>query len=209
MRLRRRLALALAATVTGLGALIATGTVPAQAVQPQPGVSDPGAAHYINEWNGNTDAGGTIRLYAPAGNEHWNFQAIDRCNSHWTVTHTCPFTVGSGMNDEYFGSEIDQIVYTPHETTCVGANTADASTVNRSCNNTLTGTGGGTGTVFISHCFTSPYFRCDEISLYYSNNQGTPRFLCSDSLSNGAFMHENYPPLSCGGSRVAQWVEWF
>ena len=209
MRLGRTVALAIASVALAIAGL-ATASTSAMA-QPNPGVSDIGAAWYLNEWGGNTAAGGPVKIYqAGANNEYWGIQNIDRCNSTpaGTVTHTCPFQLGSGLNDTYFGRSIVQFYYRPHPTTCVGADTTTGGAINRSCNNVDSGTGGGTGTVQIINTFQNP-FRYDVINLYFTGQfNNHENFMCSAGKFNGAAINLSHAAGSCGAPEISQWTDW-
>lgn len=59
-----------------------------------------GAGLCVNAWSG----GPAVSTF-PRGaqNNAFHEDLIDPCNSGGRVTHTCPFTLGSGMNDQMFG----------------------------------------------------------------------------------------------------------
>jgi hypothetical protein len=210
MNIRKHATLFLAAAVSAIAILASAGTAPAYAA-PNPGVSDVSASWYLNEWGGNTDAGGPVKIYqAGANNEFWGVESIDRCNStpSGTVTHTCPFQLGSGLNDAYFGHSIVQFYYRSHSTTCVGTDTSSGLAINRSCNNVNNGTGGGTGTVFILNTFQNP-FRYDAINLYWTGQfNNNVNFMCSNGASNGASISLSHSAGTCGGNFISPWTDW-
>ncbi len=160
----------------------------------------------VNEWGGNTALGGAIKVYAYPSypNELWQYNFVDPCNSGSTVTHTCPFTVGTGMNDEFFGDAIVQVAYTGG--TCMATN-GSGTAVNGVCATNGTPSNGvymildGTG-----DCIYTNY--CAMINRYWSNNRGVPQFVCSRSTANGALIDLDKATNSCA-SNTAFWHMFF
>ena len=164
MRFTRKIA-SLAVAVVTAGTLLVAGAGSASAVQDQVCDTGPSPDLCLNSWNGMVD-GHDVRMYpAGAANNNFVFVTVERCNAQGTVTHTCPFTVGSGLNDRYFGNSVYQIwngFSTLHQ--CV-VTRADGTGAQGTCNNTCTGQGGQNGTLFVGVGST-------VINVYWTNQTG-------------------------------------
>ncbi len=76
----------------------------------------------FNDWNGGKSYGNRVAAYGyESGDNHEDFytRGTSLCNDG-RVTHTCPFTVGDGLNNRYYNDDIDEFVYAPDTSDCVG-----------------------------------------------------------------------------------------
>jgi len=166
VKLRKRTAVLIAAAVTGLGLLTA---IPASAVtQPEVCENQPPqqGALCINNWNG---ANGIVNMYQPGvTNDAFRLELIDPCNSNPpnTVTGTCPFNVGSGMNSRYLGNFIFRVRDVNHGF-CVGT-AGQGEGWEGSCGN-ANGAGARIGVILIQGNGAFYY-----VSRYWSNQFNRP-----------------------------------
>jgi hypothetical protein len=160
----------------------------------------------LNEWNGNGNNGNPIKMYAYNNtNEAWSFQDVDLCNSAHTdegiatVTETCPFPLGSGLNTAYEGDPIVQILGPQGE--CL-ATTGSGTAVNGTCGETGSGQGASNGVfnVLVGNAPHCSQFYCSIVNRYWTNNRGVSQFVCSASTANGAAVILDNPSFSCAGS---------
>jgi len=162
MRFRTRLVTVLSIAATA-GALVSANITPAQALSE---VCNNADSRCINNWNGSN----TIinMYYQGASNNDFTLQLIDPCNSNPpdTVTGTCPFNVGSGMNNRYLGHFIFR-VHDSHSGLCVGT-AGQGEGWEGSCG-TSTGAGARIGVILVQGVGA-----CYYVSKYWSNQFNTP-----------------------------------
>jgi hypothetical protein len=170
MNLRNRLAAALSAVLLALGLGLALSS-PAGAVAHQ--LCDVSSStQCLNAWNG----GPLVKTYSPNfTNDNFDWQPVKgRCSSaNAYTTANCPIA-GTPA-----GLLIVQIQYFNNSTACVGDNAnsqfdAKAAEVAGFCNNTVTGTGGAWGSLFIIEpgggCPSGNY---TFVNVHWSSNWGS------------------------------------
>jgi hypothetical protein len=117
---------------------------------------DNGLGYCLNRGGGctnNQNSGCSIIAYTNDfdNNEYANYQNLNLCSGGDTVTTNCPFTVGTGLNDDNVGDQIVQIamynVSNGNAYGCVGDNGTRYTTL-VGCNGG-NGSGGGVGSIFV------------------------------------------------------------
>lgn len=69
----------------------------------------------------NNGPGGVITNWVrddSSGNQRWHLFTVDPCGNGGTVSHTCPYPVGSGLNDQHFGDQLSDIVSATRTNRC-------------------------------------------------------------------------------------------
>jgi hypothetical protein len=132
----------------------------------------------LNAKAGGTAAGTLViawqRDYDP--NERFTFQFLSGMCNAGRVSSTCPFDVGSGLNNRYLNDAIVQIRDQNTGNECVGnGSNGGAYAALQTCGNT-SGSGGGYGTIFV----------------YNSGGLGTAGFVESRYWSDFEFEHGHY-----------------
>lgn len=135
----------------------------------------------LNRYRGETGLGTAVVGYFADYdlNERFQFQLLGGMCGGGHVTSTCPFTVGTGLNNHYIKDEIVQIrdYATGY---CVGNDYFDNTKTDEEKCNATSGTGGGEGTVFIHNVAggggTPGYIE----SRYWSDRYKRPAWLCSN-----------------------------
>ncbi|HSW80320.1 MAG TPA: hypothetical protein VLG47_06090 [Candidatus Saccharimonadales bacterium] len=137
--------------LSGFGAFVTTGV--AHAGAPAQMCNDE-ATICMNRKQGCTSQSGTCKIIAYSNtddyNEYFRFKTVNLCNGSFTVTDTCPFANGGGMNTDNVSDWIGQLtVYNSSGASigCVGDDQS-GNTVMLGCNGS-NGTGGGTGTIYV------------------------------------------------------------
>jgi hypothetical protein len=160
----KRLRIAAAVAAAGLALGVVAVASPASAVQDQ--VCNHADSQCLNSWNGMV-AGHDVRMYnSGVANNEFVLVTVNRCNAQGTVSHTCPFTLGSGLNDLYYGNSVYQIWTggVGSSNLCVGTR-GNGTGVLSTCNNTCSGQGGANGTLFVGVGATL-------INVYWTNYTG-------------------------------------
>lgn len=199
MRFKRSNALAIAAALLGtLGLVVTAGPALAQPPE-QCSVVNGFNGYCLNAKNGGPDI--QAWQYGNYNNSAFEGVGINLCNTNPTdlTTATCPFTVGSGLNQA--GNFILDFEYvhsgSPYYGDCIGDSSAGGGTMAfTGCNNPATGTGGGYGTVFVI-----PSVSCDSIggpaiNREWSDNDANYRYL-EFANSNGATVYDNQAAGTC------------
>src|SRR5690349_3820653 len=138
MRLRSKIAgVAVAVAALATPAVVAT-SGPAQAAGQV--CENGGGGLCLNDWNGTPS--GAVKM-GQNGFSHQNFGAFQLTTACGAgrVTHTCPFTVGTGLNDQMFDSIIVAVKYLGNGQ-CVGTGQNTRGAVLTTCPSNG-GTGGG------------------------------------------------------------------
>lgn len=148
----------------------------------------PSPQECMNDASGRTNSGTAVTeavMNKKVSNQNFYINPLSDMCGHGRVTSTCPFTVGSGLNNRYINDGIVQFVYEGNFYSgilkCLGnGKNGGVEGALQTCNN-VTGTGGGDGTVFIlnSNGYTE--------NRYWSDNNYTalkayddPSWLCID-----------------------------
>lgn len=129
----------------------------------------------LNDWSG----GGTVKM-EEGGVSNEDFVAEDlpgRCGGY--VTSSCPFS-NTAFDSRYEGFPIIQIRYEP-DSKCIGTPSGATDVTLGTCNTASSGTGGGSGTVFVDH---DGYL----ISLEWSNasTSGNAACVSGDAANDGS-----------------------
>ena len=157
-----------AASVMLVGGLTTVAATQASAVT-QPEVCHDLGNNTARCWNNWGGANGAVNMYNPGvTNDAFQLQLINPCNSNPpdTVTPTCPFTVGSGMNNRYLGNFIFR-VKDANSGFCVGT-TGDGSGWEGACGN-ANAAGAANGVIMVQGNGAFYY-----VNRYWSNHDGTP-----------------------------------
>jgi hypothetical protein len=131
---------------------------------------DNGSGLCLNNWSG---ANGIVAMYYNgSANDNMQAELINPCNSAAStgapdqVTHTCPFTVGYGLNNIFYGDQILQ-VEDLNSGLCVGTD-GDAGGTETACND-ATGQGGGDGTIQVAVPAGAGNAGSELINRYWTN----------------------------------------
>ena len=154
MRLKRLAVIAAATASLIVPTVIVAASSPAQAAGQI--CENGGSSLCLNDWNGTSS--GAVKM-GQNGWTHQNFgvfQLTTACGAG-RVTHTCPFTVGTGLNDQMFDSIIVATKYLGNGQ-CVGTGQNTRGAVLTTCPSNG-GTGGGWGTLTVerqnvNNCFS-------------------------------------------------------
>ncbi len=140
--------------------------------------------------------------------QYFSMEDLSEMCNNGHVTHTCPFAVGSGLNNHYYNDEIVQFVYlgSTKAFQCLGNQGATYYGGLQPCN-TLNGQDGGLGTVFIINVKGGGGITNFVESKYWSNYNYTnrklynhPNWLC---VSDDAYIQLAYNPTPAGNT--CQW----
>jgi len=157
-----------------------------------------GAGYCMNDWNGDQNQGAPIKMYyGNSSNEQFQLQDINPCNSSPVpdeVTTSCPFVVGSGLNNMFAGDLIFQLYY-PAANKCIGTSSA-GNGILATCNNS-SGSGGGDGTILIE----GPASQDSIIDRYWTDQPpgDVVAYLCGTGFEN---------PLTLASSEFTTACEW-
>ena len=186
------------------GLSVATGIGPAQAAGQI--CEQGGVGLCLNDWNGG-GSGNAVKM-GQNGWSHQNFGAVflsQACGAG-RVTHTCPFAVGSGMNDAMFDDIIVAIQYNPIPSLCVGSGQNTRGAVLVACPTTQTGTGGGWGVLQVerqnvNNCFSQNGDTQLTNVHWSSNDQTVANLTGSTATGNQAAMFNHIEfNIACWGT---------
>jgi hypothetical protein len=124
------------------------GTAPAYAQSSDDWCGNAGTGYCLNDWNGSI---GDVKMYyGGVTNDLWIDQPLRLCsdNDLVTVSPACPFS-NTTLDAQFNGAFIFQLESAVNPGWCIGTSTSSSATILQGCNNTATGTGGGTGTVLL------------------------------------------------------------
>jgi hypothetical protein len=140
---------------------------------------DGGSGYCMNDWN-NGGSGNPVKMYYGGySNDSFFLEAVDLCSSDPFVTSSCPFT-NTAIDRALEGEWIAQIVYS-NNGRCIGTN-SEGDGVLANCNNTTTGTGGGTGTIVVlgsNNGCSQTNSRGILVNRYYTDVNGVDEELAS------------------------------
>jgi hypothetical protein len=141
----------------------------------------------LNDWSGS----GTVKMYADGSSyEDFTLQIINRCYADGVITPNCSSlspVIDADYNDG--GGTTVQILYNPTGQ-CLALN-AELS----NCNNTGSGTGGATGTVFVLSNSTNQI-----MSNYYTGEYGFVVGLYGENSSGGTVNEGQSNPSTWDGT---------
>jgi hypothetical protein len=128
------------------------------------------------------------RFNASTSAENFNIEYLAGMCGNGLVTLKCPFTLGSGLNARYLNDPIIQFKYMGGGNYCLGTLYNGSVFAGLQRCNTLSGSGGGQGTVFVIDSYKKHASGYIE-SRYFSDQMASkgihdqPAWLCN--LSNG------------------------
>lgn len=139
----------------------------------------------MNSTNGPTVDG--LGDDASAKSQAFTIEKLSEMCNKGRVSSKCPFTVGSGLNNRYYNDEIDQFVYVGNANAfdCLSSVSGSDYYASLAPCNTLSGGGGGIGTVFVRNIsggkatagyVESKYWSNYNLSHYHEYD--TPAWLC-------------------------------
>jgi len=108
----------------------------------------------LNNWSGS----GAVKMGQNGwSNQSFGLAALTTACGGGRVTHTCPFTVGTGLNDAFFDDFIATMEYNPTRQ-CIGTTSSSRAAILTTCPDTA-GHGGGLGTILVerqnvNNCFS-------------------------------------------------------
>jgi hypothetical protein len=183
--LRGRIARVVALPVAvALALALGLGTQTAEASNSQV-CGNSGSGYCLNDWGGAGASGDAIKMYyGGTRNDDFYVIEVNRCEGSYTVTSTyygdssnCPFGT-TGLDNEFWGDPIVEIVDTNAETECVASNSSDYAVLG-SCANPINGSGGADGVIMVSieACY-SPY-GYGFVDRYTSDPHSKPYYLTS------------------------------
>jgi hypothetical protein len=212
MKKRSYIAIAAVIAATTLGIGLTTVPAHAQAATYELKDDNGGSSLCMNRSGQGTSNGTPVIAYncGQVNNDFYFAQLTQACGSG-TVTQTCPFTDGSGLNLAYYGDDI-VVEYAYNENKCVGGNTSnDASAKLEPCPSN-SGSGGGWSTIGVlaySRGNAPPYYvivnRNWSDKLYAAGGGGVGCYGSDCSLIVGAFYgYRNPLTLNIADSQVQQ-----
>jgi len=214
-KLRRLAAMALsvlAAAVMGLGAATApahaSGPAAAQphrgrpvAAQlrrildsgPEDWCGNAGTGYCLNDWNGTF---GDVKMYYGGyTNDLWIYQPLYLCPGG-VVASNCPFS-NTHLDNVFLGDPIFQLESYVLPGWCIGSSTSSSLGIMQPCNNENTGTGGGTGTVWL-------FGVCSGGGDPFGNRYWSARYNTPEWVESGNALYAQ-PNLDFSGSSPTCW----
>ncbi len=140
--------------------------------------------------------------------EDFEQESMYRCNGGDRVTSTCPFTVGSGLNNRYLNDLIVQYAYVGDGSGgkyCLGDEYNESTIAGLQGCNSYYGTGGGPGTIFVVNIGGGGGTAGFVESNYWSNQNykngfyNDPGWLCAENGNNLGLNDSN------GNGDLCQW----